>query len=165
MNEDNTPNFGVMTWLEFTWNDKEPYLVLGIGGEKRTKTNILRTKEFSANLVTTNILKLADYFGNTKGNERKKTTLKYECKKGKELDVPILEESKWVFECKVKNEIELKGSKIFISKIKNIQIDERLKDMNREMIDLKELDPVLYAPYNYYSIKERLGGCGEWEKM
>jgi hypothetical protein len=59
----------------------------------------------------------------------------------------------------------LEGSEIFFSKIKNVQIDEGLENMDGEMIDLQKLDPVLYAPYNYFSIKERLGACGEWEKM
>mgnify|MGYP006875883307 FL=1 len=30
------------------------------------------------------------------------------------------------------------------------------------MIDMKALDPVLYAPYNYYAVGEKLGEYGFW---
>jgi flavin reductase (DIM6/NTAB) family NADH-FMN oxidoreductase RutF len=163
-NENKTPNFCVMTWIEFNMNGS-PHLILGIEGEKRTKDNIIRTKQFSANLVSQNILKLADYFGNIKGNVEKKDKIKYEYMNGDKTNTPILEESKFVFECSVEKTIKLEGSEIFISKIINIQIDEKLKNMNWELMDLIKLDPVIYAPYNYYSIKEKIGNCGEWEIM
>ncbi len=36
--------------------------------------------------------------------------------------------------------------------------------MNMEKIDLTELKPVIYAPYNYFSIGEKLGEMGDWVK-
>jgi len=33
------------------------------------------------------------------------------------------------------------------------------------MIDLLQLDPILYATYNYFKIRERLGDCGDWQKQ
>jgi hypothetical protein len=60
--------------------------------------------------------------------------------------------------------IELEESHIFISKIKNIQIAEQFKNMDMQMIDLLQLDPVIYALYNYFKISEKLGNCGDWEK-
>jgi len=54
------------------------------------------------------------------------------------------------------------GSHIFVSKIENIQIDSDLEGMDREKIDLRKLDPAIYAPYNYYRLGEKLGDCGEW---
>ncbi|WP_097003221.1 hypothetical protein [Lacrimispora amygdalina] len=60
--------------------------------------------------------------------------------------------------------MELEGSHLFLAEIKNIQIDEKFKTMNMEKIDLTELKPAIYAPYNYFSIGKKLGEMGEWEK-
>ena len=138
--------------------------MLGVGGKKKTKDNILREKVFSANLVSTDMVWLADYFGCSHGSDGIKNRLKYDFEKGSVLNVPVLDSSKWVFECEVTKVIELDDSHIFISKIKNMQIDEKFRDMDMQMIDLVKLDPVLYAPYNYFGISEKLGNCGEWEK-
>ena len=116
------PNFSVITWIEFGWNGS-PYMVMGIGGKKKTKDNILKTGEYTANLVSQDFLKLADYFGMSKGNDGIKNKLDYAYKKGEEVQAPVLELSKWVFECKVDRVIELDGSHLFISKIVNIQIE------------------------------------------
>lgn len=158
------PNFCVITWIEFGWNGS-PYIVMGLGGKKKTKDNIMETKEFTANLVSQEILKLADYFGCTSGTDGAKDKLKYSVKKGEKVEAPILEDSKWIFECKVERVIELDGSHLFISKIVNIQIDKELEGMDREKIDLTRINPVIYSPYGYFSIDKKLGECGDWEKM
>jgi flavin reductase (DIM6/NTAB) family NADH-FMN oxidoreductase RutF len=162
-NPDGTPDFCIITWIGFVW-DKNPHLMLCIGGSKRTKDNIFRTGEFSANLVSRDILQLADYFGNSKGENGPKDALPYEYSAGKKIQAPVLQSSRWIFECTVEKTVNLDGSDIFISKIDNIQTDENLKDIDKEMIDLKALDPVLYAPYNYYSVGDKLGECGFWNK-
>ena len=164
MNENDKPNFSVITWIGFNWNGS-PHIMLGIGGSKRTKDNIIRTSEFSANLVSRDFLKLADYFGSTKGYDGEKVALPYDYGSGKVLNVPVLEKSRWVFECTVAKTIELSDSHIFVSEIRNIQIDEQLEDMNMEVIDLARLDPVVYAPYGYFGITERIGNCGDWRRM
>lgn len=162
-NEDNQPNFSVVTWIGFNWNGS-PHIMLGIGGKKKTKDNIFREKVFSANLVSTDMLWLADYFGCTHGSDGIKDKIKYDFENGSVLKVPVLDSSKWVFECEVTEVIELEDSHIFISKIKNMQIEEKFKNMDMQMIDLLQLDPVLYAPYNYFGISKKLGKCGDWDK-
>lgn len=162
-NEDNQPNSSVITRIGFAWNES-PHIMLGIDGKKKTKENIERTKVFSANLVSTDMLWLADYFGSTHGSDRIKDQVKFDFKNDNVLNIPVLNSSKWVFECEVTKTVELEDSHIFISKIKNIQIAEQLKNMDMHMIDLLQLDPVLYAPFNYFSIGEKLGNCGDWNK-
>ena len=162
-NDDGAPNFCIITWIGFNWNGG-PHIMLGIGGAKRTKDNILRDQVFSANLVSADMVWLADYFGCSRGYDGRKDRVAYDCAPGAALHVPVLDRSKWVFECKVSKTVELDGSHIFISKIANIQIAEQFKSMNLEMIDLMQLDPVLYAPYNYFALGQKLGDCGEWEK-
>lgn len=61
--EDGTPNFGLFCWFGFCW-DGELSIMACIGGEKLTKDRIRATGRFSANLVTEELLPLANYFGN-----------------------------------------------------------------------------------------------------
>ena len=162
-NEDGKPNFCIITWLGFSF-DKTPHLMMSIGGSKLTKTNIFREKQFSANLISEDIIWLADYFGNTRGEEKEKNEIEYHYCWGNNLRVPIIEESHWVYECKVSRVIELEGSHLFLAKIVNIQIDKDYKNMDMTMIDLTKIKPAIYAPYNYFTIGEKIGKCGEWKK-
>ena len=64
-------DFGLFCWLSYIW-DGELGVMACIGGQKLTKENIHRRKVFSANLVTEALLPLADYLGNTDGNDPEK---------------------------------------------------------------------------------------------
>ena len=56
-NEDGTANFAPITWVSVTHGEGDGYLlVISMSGTKRTKQNVLRTKIFSANLVSTDML-------------------------------------------------------------------------------------------------------------
>ena len=131
-NEDNTANFCIITWLGFSW-DGAPHIMMTIGGSKQTKTNILREKKFSANLISEDNIWLADYFGCSKGEDGVKNQMSYDYKWGEVVDVPVLEQSHWVYECEVEKIIELDGSHLFLASIKNIQIDKAYEDMDMEI--------------------------------
>lgn len=160
-NENGTPNFSIITWLGFSF-DETPCLMMSVGGTKMTVQNILREGKFSANMITEDILWLADYFGCTKGDGQAKNAVPYGYTWGAHVDVPVIEESHWVYECRVKKVVELDGAHLFIAEICNIQIDKQLEQMDMDKIDLRELKPAIYAPYNYFSIGEKLGEMGEW---
>ena len=156
-------NFSFSTWISFCWNNS-PHISFcnyEYAFEPKTKNNIIKTEKFSANLVSCDMLKFSDCLEDVSGNNTKKNELEYKYTNGYKLDVPIIENSKWVFECELTKKIELNGSIIFIGEIKNIQIDKSLEDMDRNNIDLKKLDPVIFAPHNYFSIKENIEECDE----
>ena len=138
--------------------------MMSVGGSKQTKTNILREGKFSAHMITEDNLWLADYFGNTKGSDGEKNQVNYSYEWGKEVEVPILQESHWVYECEIKKTLELDGAHLFLAEIKNIQIDKAYENMDMEKIDLTQISPVIYAPYQYFGIAEKLGEMGDWEK-
>ncbi len=161
-NPDHSANFCLITWIGFSFDDS-PCIMVTMAGEKTTKNNIFREGKFSANLVSEEILWLADYFGSTAGKNGSKDKKSYSYDWGKTLDVPILDQSNWVYECEVKHTYEQGGSHLFIAEIKNIQIDEQLKDMDKTRIDLKRLKAVLYSPDQYYAVGDKLGVMGEWE--
>ena len=59
--------------------------------------------------------------------------------------------------------MELDGAHLFLAEIKNIQIDKAYQNMDMEKIDLTQIKPAIYAPYQYFSIGEKLGEMGEWQ--
>lgn len=99
-----------------------------IGGDKLTKDRIHATKIFSANLVTEELLPIADYFGNTEGYNDNKMNASVETERGRVLNVPILAKSPWVYELEVDRSIALDGGEVFFCKVRNVLADEFICD-------------------------------------
>ena len=143
--EDGTPNFGLFCWFGFCW-DGELSIMACIGGEKLTKDRIRATGRFSANLVTEELLPLANYFGNKSGYDPNKMQVDAVISKGRVLDIPILEKSPWIFELEVKQTIPLDDSEIYICKIRNTLVEEQFAEKAREgkgPMPINEIKPVV----------------------
>ena len=94
-NEDGSANFAPITWVSVTHEAGDGYLlVVSMSGTKRTKQNVLRTGMFSANLVSTDMLPLMDYFGTRHAKDGKKDGMEYPVSRGEALDVPVLDQSR-----------------------------------------------------------------------
>ena len=76
------------------------------------------------------------------------------------LDVPVPNQSRWVYECEVSQKLDTGDSTTFFCPIRNIQMDERLVCKDTFDVDLTVLDPVIYSG-RYYHIGEMLGKIGE----
>ena len=99
-NEDGSPNFAPITWISVTHEEGDGYLlVVSMFGTKQTKRNVLRTGVFSANLVSTDMLPLMDYFGSRHAKDGRKDGVPFSFSRGEALDVPVLDKSRWVYEC------------------------------------------------------------------
>lgn len=127
--EDKTPNFGLFCWFSYYW-DSELGVMACIGGDKLTKDRIRETKVFSANLVTEELLPLADYFGSVEGYESGKMNVDFKTEKGQVLDVPVLSKSPKVFELRVDKEIECDDGTVFLCKIEGVLEDEELSGLS-----------------------------------
>ena len=160
-NEDGTYDFAPITWVSATCEEDGYLLVISMFGNKMTKQNVRRTGLFSANLVSTDMLPLMDYFGSKHAKDGKKDGLSYEVSRGEVLDVPILEKSRWVYECEVKQAVETGDSTTFFCHIRNIQMDERLTCADTFDVDLTVLDPVIYSG-RYHSLGKMLGKIGDF---
>ena len=113
-NEDGTANFAPITWVSVTHGEGDGYLlVISMSGTKRTKQNVLRTKIFSANLVSTDMLPLMDYFGTRHAENGRKDGMDYAVSRGAAVDVPVLDQSRWVYECEVLQTVETGDSTTF----------------------------------------------------
>jgi len=163
-NEDGSHNFAPITWVSVTHEEGDEYLlVISMFGTKRTKQNVIRTGLFSANLVSTEMLPLMDYFGSKHAKNAKKNDISYGVSCGAVLDVPTLDASPWVYECEVARSVETGDSITFFCHIKNIQMDERLSPKDIFDIDLTVLDPVVYSG-KYHSLGRMLGEIGDFCK-
>ena len=125
--EDGTPNFGLFCWFSYYF-DREMGVMACIGGNKLTRDRIHETKVFSANLVTEELLPLADYFGNIEGYSEGKMRVPVETEKGRVLNVPVLAKSPWVFELEVDRSLPLEGGEVLLCKIRNVLAEELLCD-------------------------------------
>ena len=161
-NEDGSVNFAPITWVSVTHEEGDGYLlVISMSGSKTTKRNVVRTGVFSANLVSTDMLPLMDYFGSRHAEDGKKDGLPVSVSRGEVLDIPVLDESRWVYECEVEKTLETGNSTTFFCRIRNIQMDERLVCRDTFDVDLTVLDPVIYSG-KYHSIGKLLGNIGDF---
>lgn len=161
-NEDGTANFAPITWVSVTHEEGDGYLlVISMFGTKMTKKNVLRTGIFSANLVSTDMLPLMDYFGSKHAKDGAKNDMSYKVSRGEVVDVPVLDESRFVYECEVERTVETGDSTTFFCRIRNIQMDEKLVCEDIFDVDLTVLDPVIYSG-KYHSIGKMLGNIGDF---
>ena len=163
-NEDGTYNFAPITWVSITNEKDDDYLlVISMFGTKKTKQNVLRTGILSVNLVSTDMLELMDYFGTRHAKDGRKDAIPYKVGKGEAIDVPVLDASRWVYECEVVRSVETGESTTFFCRVLNVQIDERIECSDTFDIDLTKLDPVIYSGM-YHSIGKLLGRIGDFTK-
>ena len=161
-NEDGTPNFCPITWISATHEEGDGYLfVISMSGTKLTKRNVLRTGIFSANLVSTDMLPLMDYFGSRRGEDGAKDGIPYDVVRGEVLDVPVLDASRWVYECEVERTVETGDSATCYCRSRNRQMAEELEPEDIFDVDLTALDPVIYSG-RYHSLGKMLGGIGDF---
>ncbi len=163
--EDDTPDFGLFCWFSYCW-DGELGVMMCIGGEKLTKDRIKAGNVFSANLVTEELLPMADYLGNKSGYDGDKMGFNVDIGKGEVLDVPILTESPVNFELEVTKSIPLDGGEVFLCKIRNMLYNEELADEKIPVGErLRRIAPISTTCCTYFSYTgEVLGAWGECGK-
>ena len=125
--ENDEPDFGLFCWFSYIW-DGELGVMACIGGEKLTKERIHKNRVFSANLVTEDLLPLADYFGNTDGHTAEKMKIDVRIEQGRKLHVPVLADARLVFELEAVRFIPLDDGEVMLCRIRNVLQDEALGD-------------------------------------
>lgn len=161
-NEDGSDNFAPITWISALCEQGNDYLLtVSMFGTKITKRNVQRTGLLSVNLVSRNMLGLMDYFGTHSARNGIKDAAVYRTGRGEVLDIPVLDDSPWVYECEVEKSVETGESTTFFCRIRNIQVDERCSFQDAFDVDLTKLDPVVYSGM-YHSIGQVLGRIGDF---
>ena len=160
--DEGKPNFGLFCWFSYTW-DGELGVMACIGGSKLTKENIHKRKVFSANLVTEDLLPLADYLGNTAGHSPEKQKLDIKTEEGRVLPVPVLTASPVNYELEVTQFIPLHDGEVMLCRIRNILQDDLLaKGTGSAAEKLAAIAPVHTTCQTYFSWSgTALGAWGE----
>lgn len=164
--EDGRPHFGLFNWLSYFHATEGLGVMACIGEEKQTKDLIRKNGVFSANLVTEQLLPLADYYGCTYGRTAPdKMRLLPTVEWGEVLDVPTIAESPVSLELEVKSTLPMgDGSDIFLCLIRNVTREERLLDQAIPFMErLRLAAPVLVPGENTYATADGrfLGTWGE----
>ena len=161
-NEDGSDNFAPITWVSATCEKENVYLlVTSMFGSKTTKRNVQRNGKLSVNLVSRDMVGLMDYFGTHHAKDGKKNALDYSVSRGEKVDVPVLDASRWVYECEVEQSVETGDSTTFFCRVLNIQCDEKMQCTDPFGIDLTQLDPIICSG-QYHSIGSLLGKIGDF---
>ena len=164
-NEDGRPNFTLKTWITCA-STKPPIIMFTAGdahqGTKETAKRVLETGVFSASLVTISMIELADYCGITSGYQTDKVTdTGVAWSRGAVLDVPVLDDSPWVYECAVVKTLDIGNGTVYFGEIKNILVDDGIPDATRGKVDVSSLSPAVYAPMKYFSLGPQVYAVGD----
>ncbi len=162
-NEDGKPNFAPITWVSATCEGEKYLITVSIHGNKKTKQNILRSKQLSINLVSVDMLNLVDYFGSSSAKNNEKANISFSYTASEYVYAPLLDLSRWVYECEVSEAIKVGESDTFFCIIKNIQIDENINVGNTFEVNLIPFEPVVYSG-QYHSLGKHLGQIGDFYK-
>jgi flavin reductase (DIM6/NTAB) family NADH-FMN oxidoreductase RutF len=159
--ENGNPDFGLFCWFSYTW-DSELGAMCCIGGNKTTRENIERNKIFSANLVTEELLPVADHLGCVSGKSPDKMKIDLDIGKGEVLDVPVLNNSPVIFELEVTDFIKKSDCVIMLCKIRNVLQDESLSSDEPVEKKLARIAPVKTTAKTYFGYDGRnMGTWGE----
>lgn len=160
-NEDGKENFAPISWINYTWGQPS-CLIISMNGEKQTKQNFERTRQLSATVVTPDLMRFMETCGSKLHKKRFYDKEKVPLTKGHRLDVPLIANSKWSFECELYNTVQVGETTTYFAEIKNINVDDEI--LKLDFIDLRKVNPVVYSPSNYFTIGEHLGKMGEFSE-
>lgn len=160
-NEDGSENFAPVSWISYTYGEPS-CLIISMHGEKQTKRNFERTKKLSATVVTPDLMRFQETCGSKMHKERYYDKEKLEFEKAKVLDVPLIKNAKWSFECELYDSVQIGDTTSYFAEIKNINVSGDILKLG--FIDLREINPVLYSPMNYFTVGEHLGKIGEFSE-
>lgn len=159
--DDGKSNFALITFVTFC-SVNPPMLMFASRGKKLTREQVEKNRRFSLNLVTTEMMDTADYFGTQSGFAIDKCkAIDVSCSKGEILDVPVIDMSPWIYECQLVDVIQAGDGSIYIGEVKNIIVDDKIPDTTYGKIDLINVNPLIYSPGGYYSLGRKIGNVGD----
>ncbi len=152
------PNLMACAWGGICCS-KPPCVNISLRKATYSYQNIVIHKAFTVNILFSDRVKEADFYGIVSGREVNKfektgiTPVKSDI-----VDAPYGKEFPMVLECKVIHQIEIGLHTEFIGEIMDIKVEDDLLDNNNK-IEGNKLDPILYIPEirEYYALGKYLG--------
>ena len=135
-------------------------ITLFLGGDRKTVSNMHKTKAFTVALADLAHMKEADFFGIATGN---KMADKFErtgltAVKSERVNAPVIEEFPLTMECEFVEEVNSETLHCYVGKIVNVLADEAVLDETGKVRPSK-LNAILFDQFRngYYTIGERVG--------
>jgi len=157
--ENGEARFAPISWISYTWGEPS-CLVISIHGTKRTKVNINRNGMLSATVATPDLLAFVESNNRTTKSDTIKSDVTFE--KGTVLDVPLIINAKFSYECKLLKTVEIGTCHTYFAEIKKVNVREDVASL--DFYDLRKINPVIYSPDNYFAVGEHLGKIGDYAK-
>lgn len=123
--------------------------------------NVTQSKAFTVNIPSSELAKYVDYAGRLSGKDVDKfketglTPIK-----GEFVNAPYVKEFPIVIECELTEYHDLGSHRQFIGKVIDVKADEAILDTAGK-VDLKLLDPLIYAGGDYYRTGSWIAKVGE----
>lgn len=141
-------------------NTHPPMTYISVRPTRHSYNIIKESGEFAINLVTSELVKKADYCGIYTGKKVDKfKRCGFEKQEASELSCPLIAESPMALECKVKQIIPLGTHDMFLAEIVAVDVDESLLDKDGKLcLDRAKL--TAYAHGEYFELGKKIGKFG-----
>lgn len=159
-NADGSPHFAPISWISFT-GGPPCCLVISIDGntrKKQTALNIERTGLLSATVVTADMLPYVEQHNDA--TMRQGANAAWDVLPGNTLDVPLLRDAVWSYECEVIQTVPIGGCTTYFAAFRQVNVRQDIQAL--DFIDLRKVDPVIYAPWHYFTVGRHLGQIGDF---
>ena len=153
------PRFATISWISYTFGPPA-CLVVSMYGKKHTRDNIERTGQFTAGLVTPELLPLCEHFN--RATHRPDLTPDWAARPAQIVEAPLLAGAKFSYELKVIQKVEIGDCVTYFGEIQRVDASEEIQ--NLEFFDLRKINPVIYSPYHYFTVGEHRGEIGDYSK-
>ncbi|HBI74401.1 MAG TPA: hypothetical protein DEG06_07405 [Lachnospiraceae bacterium] len=97
-----------------------------------------------------------------RATQQEGVSIQQEIENGKVLNVPLLKGAKWSYEYEVIQTIHIGGSDTYFAAFKHVNVCEEIQKL--DFIDLREINPVIYSPDNYFTVGGHIGKIGDYAK-
>ena len=135
-------------------------ITLFLGEDRKTVSNMHKTKAFTVALADQAHMKEADFFGIATGN---KMADKFErtgltAVKSETVNAPVIEEFPLTMECEFVEEVNSETLHCYVGKIVNVLADEEVLD-EKGKVQPEKLNAILFDQFKngYYTIGELVG--------
>lgn len=137
-----------------------PMVYISLRPERYSYNIIKETKEFVINLTTKDLAYATDLCGVVSGRDVDKwEKAKLTKEEASIVSCPIIAESPVNIECKVREIKELGSHHMFIADVVAVNVSEEFID-DKNRLDLKKTEPIVYSHGEYYSLGALLGNFG-----
>jgi flavin reductase (DIM6/NTAB) family NADH-FMN oxidoreductase RutF len=152
-----TPNIITIAWTG-TVNSEPPMLSIAVRPERYSHGIISKQKQFVVNLVTSRLVRAADFCGVRSGRDTDKfAATGLTPAPASSVEAPLIRESPVNIECRVRKIIPLGSHDLFLAEITAVNVDEALIDP-KGRLRLDRAGLVCYNHGEYFALLGRALG-------